>query len=352
MAEVAMSVMLLAGAGLLIRSFGRLTTVDPGFRTEGSVSFALSLPAARYPAGERQTVFITEVLDRLRALPGVDDVGAGLGLPLTGFRFNFSFSVAGRPPAPPGGEPAAEVRVATTDYFGTLGIPIVRGRGFLPTDRAGGQRVLLITEAAATRFFAGEDPIGRHVTFGWGRGDDQLEGDVVGVVGDTRQLSLSAMPLPQFWAPFEQWPVASVRVVVHGDREPGSLLADAQRVVHDLDQDLAVAQGRSLDSIVSESVAEPRFYMLLLAGFALVAVILSAVGIYGVIAFSVAQRVRELGIRMALGASQRRIVGMIVREGAVMAAAGLAAGSYSFRIRFITKPTTWRSTSVGFRQRY
>ncbi|HEY9383631.1 MAG TPA: FtsX-like permease family protein, partial [Gemmatimonadales bacterium] len=324
--EVALSVMLLAGAGLLIRSFTRLMSVNPGFRTEGSVSFALSLPESKYPKGERQAAFMRALLERMRALPGVQSAGAAYGMPLTSFSFNFNFEVAGRPPLKPAEQPAAEVRVATPDYFGTMGIPIVKGRGLTEADRAGGQKVILITETGVQRFFPNEDPLGKHVTFGWGRGDAHLEGDIVGVVGDVKLSSLANATVPQFWAAYDQWTVSSFNVVIHSGRDTESLVQDARRAVHELDPDLAIAQVKTLDAVLAESVAQPRFYMLLLSAFAAVAMLLSAIGIYGVIAYLAGQRVREIGIRIALGASQGRVVRMIVREGTLMTLAGIGIG--------------------------
>jgi predicted permease len=325
-AEVALSVMLLAGAGLLIRSFTRLMDVDPGFRTEGSVSFAVSLPDAKYAEPERQAVFVSTLLERLGAIPGVQSAGAGLGMPLTSFSFNFSFDVAGRPPAGPGEGASSEVRIATPDYFPAMGISIVKGRGFTADDRAGGQRVLLLTETAAQRFFPNEDPLGKHVTFGWGRKGRRLAGEIVGVVGDVKQSSLANATLPQFWAVFDQWPVSWPTIVLHGTRDLDAIVADARLVVRDLDPDLALSQVKTLDTIVAESVAQPRFYMVLLVAFAAVALVLSGIGIYGVIAYLVGQRAREIGIRIALGASQGRVMRMIVREGTVMTAAGIGLG--------------------------
>ena len=325
-AEVALSVMLLAGAGLLIRSFTRLMEVDPGFRTEGSVSFGVSLPEAKYPEPERQAVFVRTLLERLRTIPGVQAAGAGLGMPLTSFSFNFSFTIAGRPPVSPADQPSAQVRIATPDYFPAMGIPIVQGRGFTADDRAGGQRVLLLTETAARQFFPSEDPIGKHVTFGWGRDGQRLEGDIVGVMGDVKQSSLASATLPQFWAVYDQWPMTSPTVVLHGTRDLDAIVKDARQVVRELDPDLALSQVKTLDTVVAESVAQPRFYMVLLVAFAAVALVLSSIGIYGVIAYLVGQRSREIGIRIALGASRGRVMRMIVREGTLMTAAGIGLG--------------------------
>ena len=326
-AEIALAVMLLAGAGLLIKSFVRLQQVDPGFRTQGTVSFSLSLPAASYPQGPRQTGFMDQLLERLRAIPGVQSAGAALGMPLTHFGWTFSFAVAGRPPLKPADQPAIETRVATPGYFTAMGIPLRKGRGMTEADRAGATRALWITETAAREYFAGEDPIGKHVTTTWGRGPaGYLEGDIVGVIGDLKLRSLSEPARPELWGAFMQWPVASFNVVLHGGRDPVALLTAAGLAVHELDPDLALADLKTLEDLLADSVAQPRFYMLLLGGFAAVAILLAAIGIYGVIAYLAEQRVREIGIRLALGASRTRVIRLIVREGALLALGGLAIG--------------------------
>ncbi|MEP7066364.1 MAG: FtsX-like permease family protein [Gemmatimonadota bacterium] len=325
-AEVALSVMLLAGAGLLIRSFSRLTDVDPGFRTDHLMSFALALPEAKYPDPARQASFINAAIERVRSLPGVQSAGAGLGLPLTNFGFGFSFEVAGRPPVRPEDEPDAEVRIATPDYFTTLGIRTTRGRGFSKLDDAAAPRVLLITEEAARKFFPNEDPLGKHITLGWMRDSVKLEGDIVGVTTDVKQSSLAIATLPQMWVPFDQWPVSNMTVVIHSSRDLHSVLADARRAIRELDPDLAIAKVMTLDDVVAESVAQPRFYMTLLSSFAMVAIVLASIGIYGVIAYLVGQRAREIGIRIALGASPSRVVRMVVSEGVIMVGVGIAVG--------------------------
>ncbi|HEX6536984.1 MAG TPA: ABC transporter permease [Gemmatimonadaceae bacterium] len=324
--EVALAVMLLAGAGLLIRSFHQLTNVDPGFRPEHAVSFELALPEARYDSVDRQRAFVHQLTERLRAIPGVRSVGASFGLPLTGFGFSLSFEVQGRPPAKPGEEPVADVRIITPDYLKAMGIPIVRGRGFTPEDREGARQVVLVTEATVARFFPGEDPIGRHITLGWGRDGKHLGGDVIGVVGDVRQNSLAEAAEPEIYAPYDQWPVESFNVVMRGSPEGTAILGAARAAIRDIDPDLAMSSVRTLDALVAESVAQPRFYMTLLAAFAVVALLLSAIGIYGVIAYLVSQRAREIGIRIALGASREHVVRMVVRQGAALAVTGIAIG--------------------------
>jgi putative ABC transport system permease protein len=325
-AEVALSVMLLAGAGLLIRSFTRLMNVDPGFRTDHLMSFALALPEAKYEEPRRQGAMIDAVMERIRSIPGVQSAGAGQGLPLTGYGFSLSFSIAGRPPLKPSEEPDAEVRITTPEYLSTLGVRITRGRGFSKLDDAAAPRVLLLTEEAVRKFFPNEDPIGHHISLGWRRDSVRLEGDVVGVTSDVKQSSLAAATRPQIWVPFAQWPAGVMTIVIHSNRELQSVAADARRAIRELDPDLAIAHVQTLDDVVAESVSQPRFYMTLLSAFAVVAIILASIGIYGVIAYLVGQRSREIGIRIALGASPSRVVRMVVNEGVAMVAVGIGIG--------------------------
>ena len=325
-AEVALSVMLLAGAGLLIRSFTRLMNVDPGFRTEHLMSFALALPEAKYEKPTSQGAMIEAVMERIRSIPGVQSAGAGQGLPLTGYGFSLSFNVAGRPPLKPSEEPDAELRITTPEYLSTLGVRITRGRGFSKLDDASAPRVLLITEEAARKFFPNEDPIGHHISFGWMRDSVRLEGDIIGVTSDVKQSSLAAATRPQMWVPFAQWPAGVMTIVIHSNRELQSVAADARRAIRELDPDLAIAHVQTLDDVVAESVAQPRFYMTLLSAFAVVAIVLASIGIYGVIAYLVGQRSREIGIRIALGASPSRVVRMVVSEGVAMVAVGIGIG--------------------------
>jgi putative ABC transport system permease protein len=325
-AEVALSVMLLAGAGLLIRSFMRLMSVDPGFRTEHSIHYGLSLPQHRYPTQASRAEFLESLLERMRTVKGVQSAGASFGMPLTPFGFMLTFTVAGRPPLRPADQPAAQIRMATPDYFRAMGITMQRGRNFTNADRLGAPQVVLINAAAAAKFFPGEDPIGKHVDFGMSDGDNRLQGEIVGIASDVKQASLAQPAQPQFWVPFAQFPMSSLNMVLHTSGDPARVINEARRDLHDLDPSLAMSRVMTLDDMVATAVAQPRFYMTLLTGFAALALILCAIGIYGVIAYLVGERSREIGIRIALGATASRVVSMIVRDGIVMVGAGLVIG--------------------------
>ena len=325
--EITLALMLLAGAGLLIRSFARLNAVDPGFDPTGVATFTVTLSPVKHATPDQQRQFAATLLDRVRHLPGVDSAGVTFGLPLSGTSFGLSFDVAGRAAPPPNAEPRAQVRVASPGYFAAMGIPVKRGRSFTASDRNDAPRVLVISEETARRYFANEDPIGKQLTFGWTRDGLRLMGDVVGVVGDVRQHSLRGDRTPHVYAAWEQWPLDEITVVMRTRAEPATLLRQADALVASLDPDLPVYDAFTLDRLVARSLGEPRFYLLLLSVFATLAVVLAAVGIYGVMAYTVQQRTREIGIRIALGASTDRVIGMVVRRGLVLAVAGLLFGT-------------------------
>jgi putative ABC transport system permease protein len=327
-AELALAVMLLAGAGLLLRSFMKLQAVDPGFKVEQGLTFDLTLPDARYKEDARRIAFFDRLLPRLRALPGVRAASSVMGLPLSGLDFIISFEVKGRPPVPPAQQPAMQVRVATPDYFDTIGIPLRRGRMLTDDDTAGAPRVALITESAARQYFPNEDPIGKTITLGWGRGPGtgRAGGEVVGIVGDVKDAGLNEPDPPQIFLPYRQWPVESMTLLVKTAVPPTSLTEAIRTEVYAVDSNLPVSNVSTLEAIVAKSISQQRFYMLLLTVFASVALVLAAIGIFGVLSYAVSQRTREIGIRMALGAQGGSVVRLIVRQAMILVACGVGAG--------------------------
>jgi predicted permease len=346
--EMALAVMLLAGAGLLIRSFARLQAVDPGFKPEQTLSFELTLPDSRYKEDPKRIAFFDQLLPRLQALPGVRSVGTVMGLPLSGMNFNISFEVAGRPPVPPADQPAMEVRVASPDYFSTVGIPLERGRFYTSDDREGAPQVVVISDSAARQYFPNEDPIGKSIKLGWGKGGPaRAGGRIVGVVGDVKDSGLDEANPPEIYLPLRQWPVSQMAVVIRTTTPPAMLAETVRTEVHAVDPTLPLSNVRTLDEIVAKSISQPRFYMTLLAIFAGVALALAGIGIFGVLSYAVAQRTREIGIRMALGARESNVVSLVVRQAMTLALVGVCLGTVAAlllsqtmtRMLFSVKPT-------------
>ena len=327
-AEIALAVLLLAGAGLLMRSFATLIDVDPGFRSHNVAAFRVGLPNAVYADDERRALFYEQLLERVHTLPGVQSAGAINMLPLSTNMFRIGFNVQGRPPAPATEEQVLDVRVATPGYLETLGIPVRRGRGIEPTDRQGTLPVLLINEAAVQRYFPDEDPIGKTIELGWGRSEhpDGVSGTVVGVVGDVKLQSLGDPASPTVYVPHAQVAQPGMFVTLRTEGDPLGLTARLRDELAALDPNLPLDEVTTLQATFSQSVAEPRFYMALLLIFAAVALVLAAVGIFGVMSFAVAQRRREIGIRMALGAEHASVLRMVVGQALTLTAIGIAIG--------------------------
>ncbi len=323
--EVALSMMLLAGAGLLIRSFVGLRSLSPGFDPERVLTLDVSVPEAHYKNSLALEGYWDQALSNLRGLPGVVSADAVTPLPLSGDDWSSSFSVEGRN-IPEKDQPSAELRWATSNYFRTLGIPLRKGRTFMDTDRLGAARVLLISETAARMFFPAGDAIGQKVNFGARGGYEKNEGEIVGIVGDVRHFGLDAPIAPTFYVPLSQAGIDGATFVIRGQASPAALGQPARKLIQGIDRDALVGQPVMFETLLADSLGQRRFYMMLLGAFAALAMVLAAVGLYGVISYSVSQRTQEIGIRVAMGAARRQVLSMVMKDGLGLVLVGLAAG--------------------------
>jgi len=312
-----LTLVLLIAAGLMIKSFGKLTKVDPGFTPQNLLVFDVGLPPATNDA--RNLSFYQQVIERIEALPGVARVGAVSRLPFSGGNSGRSFNL-------PGSDKAydADIRISTPDYFRTLNIPLLRGRVFTEHDTKDSVRVAVINDAAARMLFAGEDPIGKYIE-NFGQNNEKLQ--IVGVVGNIRHLALETAPRAELYQPLGQgrWPRMFIAVrAVTGN--PLVLLPAVQNAVWSVDRNVALGSVRSMEGTIARSLLKRKFTMALLTIFAGLAVALASIGLYGVMSYSVSQRTREIGIRMALGAQRTDVLRLVVRQGMLLTTMGVGLG--------------------------
>lgn len=325
-AEVALALVLLVGAGLLLKSFQRLQDVNPGFKPEHLLTMQVSPPATKYQGPQQVDAFFQQSLDRVKALPGVQSAGVSTSVPMSGFNSAGSFAIEGRTTAPGEMAPWGNRWFAGASYFQTLEVPLVKGRYFDDRDVRDAPPVAIIDETMERKFWPDENPIGRRISFQRDSQGNPIWREVVGVVGHVKHRGLEGESPVQYYIPFRQMPVNSVFLVVRTAMEPTSLAGAVRGAIQEVDPELPVFRVTTMERMVADSMTQRRFAMTLLSVFALVALTLASVGLYGVMSYSVTQRTNEIGIRMALGAKVTDVLGMVVRQGMTLSLAGVGIG--------------------------
>ena len=324
-AETAIGMVLLIGAGLLIHSFVRVLNVDPGFDPHNLLTASIDLPDNQYPPLKR-VQFQEDLLSRLAAVPGVESVSSGFPIPLSQHNIGVGFSIEGRPTAK-GDEPEAPVSIVTPGFFRTMRIPLISGRDFLPTDDSKSPGVIIIDQAFANKYFPGENPIGKRMKPGLGDGiTDEPMREIVGMVGSVKRKGLTADTAAQFYLPLKQAIILSPALVIRTSGNPINMVGPLRAVLAQMDSNVPLYRISTIDDYISLSAAQPRFQTVLITFFAVMALLLAAVGLYAVLAYMVAQRTLEIGLRLALGAQRESVVGLILRRGLMLAAIGLGIG--------------------------
>lgn len=323
--EVALAIVLLVGAGLLLRSFGRLLSVSPGFDARQIVMADISLPQFQYTTPQQWTTFADRLLAGLQSEPGLRDSAVAVPRPIADGAINLGFEIVGNPPPSAGTSRTANYVSVSPQYFRVMAVPLVAGRLFDGRDVPSAARVSVISQAMARMYFPNDNPVGKRLVFGFPP-DRGVVREIVGVVGDLRDVSLGQEPGPMMYVPFAQAPFWGANVVIRSDLSASTVAAAIRRHVAALDSGLPITAVRTMPDVIDASLGQPRFRTLLLGMFAAMALVLAATGIFAVMSYSVLSRTSEIGIRVALGASRRAILRMVLRETLVLTASGLAVG--------------------------
>jgi predicted permease len=321
--ELMLAVVLLVGAGLMVKSFIRLQNVDPGFNPNNTLSFQYTLPTSRYPDDPEIIVFNNQLIERLKALPGVESVSGASALPLGKASNYTSFTIDGRPPLPPAEFLLSEHIGVFPDYFKTMRVELRKGRDFTAQDTKKSSQVVIINEAMANQFWPNEDPIGKSIKIDYDQG---VSREIIGVVNNIKNFSLDTPPKPEMYVSQLQFPFQSTFLVVHSKGDPKNMIMPVTKAVAGIDKDQPIYNVKPMTDVLNASVARQRFTMLLMSCFAVVAAALAAIGLYGVMSYSVSLRTQEVGIRLALGSQRSDILKLIIGQGLKLAFIGIGIG--------------------------
>jgi putative ABC transport system permease protein len=325
-AEIALSLMLLTGAGLVVASFQNVMSAKLGFQPNQVLSLEIFLPPDLYPRNDpvKTRVLVEDTVRKMKALPGVKSAAATNFLPLSGFWGTTGFLLRGQPPPRDGQTPEADNRIITPDYLRTMRIPLLRGRAFTDSDRAGAAQVAMINETLAKRYFHGRDPVGEELNLGAADKPDWWR--IVGVIGDVKAFGQDQPAHADIYRPFSQEPFPIVAFTLRTETDPAAMIKPAEQALWGIDSDMPVFKAIPMDVLATQRLAVRRASSVLISGFAILALVLACIGIYGVMAYAVVQRTQEIGVRMALGAQQADVLRTILAFGVRMTFAGVAIG--------------------------